>query len=228
MAQVSLKPDFIEVTIKSPMDCHVHFRQEEVLTDIVPHTANVFGGALVMPNTDPPIRTVKEMDAYDDAIRSRCGDNSDFHPYYTLYLTTETTPDDVKCAIDNPWVLGFKLYPAGATTGSGHGVSMRKLRTLMSVLEAIASTRLALMVHGEDPDVDDPFDREAFFVDRHLTPLVRLLPELRITFEHVTTAHAAAFVHEHPNIAATVTPQHLLYSRHELFGGRTNLLNPHL
>ena len=207
------------LTIPRPDDFHVHFRDGAAMQSVVPHTARQFARALVMPNLKPPVVAVEQALAYKKQIEAAVPQGCAFVPLMSLYLTDRTLPDTVRRA-KAAGIAAFKLYPAGATTNSDSGVT--DLFKLMPVLEEIAAQDLRLLVHGEttDPDIDI-FDREAVFIERTLLPLMARLPELKIVFEHITTAEAAALVSgSGENLAATITPQHLMYNRnHILVGG---------
>ena len=177
-----------------------------------------------MPNLKPPVTTVPEALAYRERILRCVPAAARFVPLMTLYLTDTTPPLEIRRARDCGLIFGAKLYPAGATTHSDSGVT--DVSRIHAVLEALAETGMPLLVHGEvtEPEVDI-FDREAVFIERVLAPLLQRLPSLRVVFEHVTTQEAVEFVRAAPaNVAATITPQHLLYNRNALFNGG---LRPH-
>ena len=207
------------LTLIQPDDWHVHFRDGEPLATVVRHTAQRFGRALVMPNLVPPVTTVEEARSYRARIMAAVPDFPNFNPCMSLYLTPRTTAADVLAAAQDPQVLGFKLYPAGATTHSEAGVA--KLEGIYPILEAMEQCGVALMVHGEVTQAAvDIFDREKAFIDDHLAPITERFPELRITFEHITTHEAVAFVRAcGPRVAATITAHHLLYNRNALLVG---------
>jgi dihydroorotase len=210
------------LTIRRPDDWHVHLRDGDMLNRVAPYTARQFARAIIMPNLVPPITTVELANAYRDRIVAAAG--AGFTPLMTCYLTDEASADEIERGFrDGVWVAA-KLYPAGATTNSASGVT--DIRNIYPALERMQAIGMVLCVHGEvtDPDVD-VFDREAVFIDRVLSKVVTAFPELKIVFEHITTAEAAAFVDEgRPNIGATVTPQHLIINRNALFAGG---LRPH-
>nr|WP_283938337.1 dihydroorotase [Sphingomonas brevis] len=210
------------LTIRRPDDWHVHLRDDEMLTTVAPCTARQFGRAIIMPNLVPPITTVEAAASYRDRIVAAAGPG--FTPLMTCYLTDSIDPDELERGhAEGVWVAA-KLYPAGATTNSASGVT--DIRNIYPALERMQRIGMVFCVHGEvtDPDVD-MFDREAVFIDRILTPLVRDFPALRIVLEHITTRQAAEFVASAPaNLAATVTPQHLMLNRNALFQGG---LRPH-
>ena len=135
-----------------------------------------------------------------------------------LYLTDLTTPEQVREA-KAAGIVAFKLYPAGATTNSDSGVT--DLFKLLPVLEEMAKQGILFLVHGEVTDADiDIFDREAEFIERIMKPVLAKVPDLKVVFEHITTADAARLVCEAgDNVAATVTPQHLLLNRNDLLVG---------
>lgn len=206
------------LTILRPDDMHLHLRDSETLRHVLPHTARQMGRAVIMPNLKPPVVTVDDALAYRDRILAALPPGSRFQPLMTLYLTDHATPALVRQA-KAAGIAAFKLYPAGATTNSDSGVT--DLFKLLPVLEEIAAQDLRFLVHGEvtDPAVDI-FDREAVFIDRILLPILEKVPGLKIVFEHITTAEAARLVcSAGENLAASVTPQHLLFNRNDLLVG---------
>ena len=207
------------LTLRRPDDFHLHVRDGQALSAVVPFTAARFARALIMPNLRPPIRTVAEASAYRERILAALPAHSRFEPLMSLYLTDHTAPQEIERAREHGGILGCKLYPAGATTHSDAGVT--DIRAVDAVLERMQETGLTLQVHGEvtDPQVD-VFDREARFIDQVLAPLTERFPRLRIVFEHITTRAAVQFVlGARAGVAATVTPQHLLMNRNALFAG---------
>ncbi|MDP3224048.1 MAG: dihydroorotase, partial [Rubrivivax sp.] len=216
----------LSLTIRRPDDWHLHLRDGAALAAVLPATAAQFARAIVMPNLRPPVATAAAALAYRDRIlaaRPKHGTGSDFQPLMTLYLTDNTPPDEIRRARD-AGVVALKLYPAGATTNSDAGVT--DIRKTYPTLQAMQREGLLLLVHGEvtDPEVDI-FDREAVFIDRVMQPLRRDFPELKVVFEHITTADAAQYVAEAGAFtAATITAHHLLYNRNALFIGG---LRPH-
>jgi dihydroorotase len=210
------------LTIRRPDDWHVHLRDGEMLAKVAPHTARQFARAIVMPNLLPPVTSVEAAGAYRDRIIAAAGEG--FTPLMTCYLTDNVDPEELaRGYADETWVAA-KLYPAGATTNSASGVT--EIRNIYPALERMQQIGMVFCIHGEvtDPEVD-VFDREAVFVDRILSPLVRDFPKLKMVLEHITTKHAAEFVADAPaNVAATITPQHLHLNRNALFNGG---LRPH-
>jgi dihydroorotase len=213
-----------QLTLTRPDDWHLHVRDDEILKDVVPATAACFGRAIIMPNLVPPVTTTDAALAYRERILAQAGDTG-FQPLMTLYLTETTTPETIREA-KAAGVVAAKLYPAGATTNSDSGV--KDIRNIYPVLEAMAECGMLLLVHGEVTDADiDIFDREKVFLDRVLAPTMAAFPNLKVVLEHITTADSAEFVQQHSgdNLAATLTPQHLMYNRnHMLVGG----IRPHL
>ncbi len=207
------------ITLRRPDDLHLHLRDGESMRSVLPFTAARFARALVMPNLRPPVTGTPQALAYRQRILDALPAGATFEPLMTLYLTDRTDPAEVQRAKASGCVLGFKLYPAGATTHSDAGVT--DIRKVDAVLSRMEEQDLVLQVHGEvtDPNVD-VFDREARFIDEVLAPLAARHPRLRIVFEHITTRAAAQFVlGSRPGIAATVTPQHLLMNRNAIFAG---------
>jgi dihydroorotase len=203
------------LTIRRPDDWHVHLRDGDMLRVVAPFTARQFARAIVMPNLVPPIMTLGAAADYRQRIWDAAG--RDFHPLMTFYLTDEANPDLVEHGFnDDVWVAA-KLYPANATTNSAFGVT--DVRNIYPVLERMQSIGMVLCVHGEvtAPEVD-VFDREAVFIKDVLDPVMRDFPELKIVLEHITTEEAANFVESAgPNLAATITPQHLMLNRNAMF-----------
>lgn len=208
-----------KLTITCPDDWHLHLRDGAVLRDLVPHTARCFARAIVMPNLKPPVTTTAQAASYRERILNAIPGGMDFTPLMTLYLTDNTQPDEIRRAKASGIVHGVKLYPAGATTNADSGVT--DIGKPWVALQTMAEVGLPLLVHGEvtDPDVDI-FEREQVFIERVLAPLVAQLPELKVVFEHITTATAVEFVlAASEQVAATITPQHLLHNRNALFQG---------
>ena len=207
------------LTIRRPDDLHLHLRDGELMRAVLPFTAARFARALIMPNLRPPVTTTEQALAYRQRILDALPAGRTFEPLMTLYLTDRTDPAEVDRAKASGRIVGFKLYPAGATTHSDAGVT--NIRRADAVLARMQEQDLVLEVHGEvtDPEVD-VFDREARFIDAVLAPLAARVPRLRIVFEHITTRAAVEFVlGARSGIAATVTPQHLLMNRNALFAG---------
>lgn len=206
------------LTLQTPDDWHLHFRDGDMLLETVPATARVFRRAIVMPNLVPPVTNAEQAVAYRERILAARPAGSEFQPLVTLYLTDKTTKADINAA-KAAGVVAAKLYPAGATTNSSSGVAA--LEALYPVFEAMAEAGMLLLIHGEVTDHEiDIFDREKVFIDRYLQHIVARLPQLKVVFEHITTADAASFVAEaSANVAATITPQHLLLNRNDLLVG---------
>ena len=207
------------LTLTRPDDWHLHLRDGEVLRSVVAATARVFARAVVMPNLDPPITTVAAAAAYRERIAVATPPDSRFAPLLTLYLTDNTPAEEIVAARKSGFVIGAKYYPAGATTNSDSGVT--SLDRVYPALEAMEKHGLPLLIHGEATASEvDVFDRERVFVEGSLARIVRDLPALKVVLEHVTTREGAEFVAAAPaHVGATITPQHLSYSRNALFAG---------
>ncbi|MFB0826699.1 dihydroorotase [Chromobacterium violaceum] len=207
------------LTLIRPDDWHLHLRDDAALAAVLPDTCRQMGRAIVMPNLKPPVTTVAAAAAYRERILAARPAGSAFEPLMTLYLTDKTSADEIRQAKACGFVHGVKLYPAGATTNSDHGVT--DIAHAMPALEAMAEAGMPLLVHGEVTDADiDVFDREAVFIERVMKPLLAKLPQLKVVFEHITTREAAEFVAAAPaNVAATITAHHLLMNRNALFVG---------
>lgn len=212
------------LTIVRPDDWHVHLRDGKALEAVVADTARHFARAIVMPNLKPPVTTVAQALIYRDAILKavmKAGlPSGSFEPLMTLYLTNHTSADEIWRVSETEGVQAVKLYPAGATTHSEAGV-IDLLKYCRGALEAMQKRGVPLLVHGEVTDSDiDVFDREAVFIDRVMIPLRADFPELKVVFEHITTRDGAHYVRDSEGpIAATITPQHLLYNRNAIFKG---------
>ena len=207
------------LTIRRPDDWHVHLRDGEIMRGVVPFTARQFARAIVMPNLSPPVDSVEAGAAYRERIIAAVPEGIDFTPLMTAYLTDASEGDELARGFADGVFTAAKLYPAHSTTGSAHGVT--DVAHIMPALERMATIGMPLLIHGEVTDADvDIFDREKIFIERTLSALVRDLPELKIVFEHITTADAVAFVDASgPNVAATITPQHLHINRNAMFAG---------
>jgi dihydroorotase len=212
-----------QIELIAPDDWHLHIRDGEVMKDVLADTARQFARAIIMPNLKPPVTTVELAKAYRSRIEANLkslGINH-FEPLMTLYLTDNTSADEVRKA-KAEGIIGFKLYPAGATTNSDAGVT--DIKHCYKALEAMQEVGMPLLVHGEVTHADiDIFDREAVFIDQILEPLRKDFPELKIVFEHITTKQAAYYVRDavapRNTLAATITPQHLLMNRNAIFSG---------
>lgn len=207
-----------EITLQTPDDWHLHFRDGDMLRETVPATARCFKRAIAMPNLVPPIRTADEAMAYKQRILDAAQEGSDFEPLMTLYLTDHTQPEDIYRASECG-IRAVKLYPAGATTHSDAAVT--NLDALGPVLAALSEQDMLLLVHGEVTDANvDIFDREKVFIERRLAPITERFSNLKIVFEHITTKDAVQFVASASDkVAATITPQHLLLNRNDLLVG---------
>ena len=206
------------ITITRPDDWHLHLRDGDVLNSVAPFTAKQFQRAIVMPNLRPAVTTVKQAVGYLDRILAAVEGN-DFEPLMTLYLTDNTTAEEIIAAHKSCFIKGVKLYPAGATTNSDEGVT--DIGKCNAALEEMQRAGLPLLVHGEVTDgTVDVFDREKVFIERVLIPLMQRFPELKIVFEHITTSDAVDFVQETgPHVGATITVHHLMYNRNAMFEG---------
>ena len=213
-----------QLTITRPDDWHLHVRDGAAMAAVIGYTAQQFARAIIMPNLKPPVTTTELAQAYRQRILQALPEGSDFQPLMTLYLTDHTTPGEISRAKQSGEVFAIKLYPAGATTNADSGVT--QLQKTYPALAAMEAYGLPLLVHGEatDPSVD-VFDRENVFIDQQLAPLTRQFPNLKIVFEHITTKEAVDFVLDAgDNIAATITPQHLLLNRNAMLVGG---IHPH-
>ncbi|MGD8514291.1 MAG: dihydroorotase [Granulosicoccaceae bacterium] len=207
------------LTITRPDDWHLHVRDDAGMASVIGHTAERFGRAIIMPNLQPPVTTVAEAGAYRERILAALPAGTNFTPLMTLYLTDNTAPGEIAGAASNEHVHAVKLYPAGATTHSDAGVTA--IEKTFDALEAMQEHGLPLLVHGEATSAEvDVFDREKVFIDKTLQTILQRFPDLRVVFEHITTADAVSFVREAgDNVAATITVHHLLMNRNAMFAG---------
>ena len=208
-----------KLSLRRPDDWHVHLRDGAMLTDVVNYTARQFARAIVMPNLTPPVTTVAAGIAYRQRIIDAVDPSLNFTPLMVCYLTDTIDANEVARGRAEGVFTACKLYPANATTNSSHGVT--DIKNIYPVLEAMQRIGMPLLVHGEVTHQDvDIFDREAVFIDDVLQDVIKDFPDLKIVFEHITTAEAAAFVTAAgPNIAATITPHHLEFNRNAIFQG---------
>lgn len=207
------------LTLTRPDDWHLHLRDGATMRDVLPDTARQFARAIVMPNLRPPVTTTALAEEYRARILAALPAGMHFEPLMTLYLTDNTTPEEIARAKSSGFVHGVKLYPAGATTNSDSGVT--SLAKCSAALAAMEKHGVPLLVHAEVTDADvDVFDREKVFIGRHMIPLTRDFPGLKVVFEHITTRDAAEFVAQAPgHVGATITAHHLLMNRNALFTG---------
>ena len=209
-----------ELTITRPDDWHVHLRDGDALEHTCADMARYFNRVIVMPNLTPPVTTVAEAGAYRERIlAAMAGLPRQFEPLMVLYLTDQTSAEEIHRAAESDFVHAVKLYPAGATTNSDAGVA--DLKSLYPTLAAMEEVGLPLLVHGEVTDADiDIFDREKVFIEQHLVPITQQFPNLRMVLEHITTADAVEFVsNASENVAATITAHHLLFNRNDMLVG---------
>jgi dihydroorotase len=209
----------MQITITRPDDWHLHLRDDALMASVLPDTARQFARAIIMPNLRPPVTTTAQAEAYRCRILAALPAGMHFTPLMTLYLTDNSSAEEIAKAKASGFVHAVKLYPAGATTNSDAGVT--DIRKAYPAREEMQKAGMPLLVHGEvtDPAIDI-FDREAVFIERVLQPLLKDMPSLRVVFEHITTRDAAQFVHDAPDtIAATITAHHLLYNRNAMLVG---------
>ncbi|NKB31519.1 MAG: dihydroorotase [Pseudomonadales bacterium] len=211
-----MSSDYISIT--RPDDWHLHLRDADSLLTTVPHSAQVFGRAIVMPNLQPPVTTVATALEYRERILA-ASTAAGFDPLMTLYLTDSTAEEEIDRITQTEGIVAVKYYPAGATTNSDSGVT--SIEKVYGVIEKMAILGVPLLVHGEVTDSSiDIFDREQVFIDTVLSPLLERFPTLRLVLEHITTKNAVDFVTEQAsNVAATITIHHLLYNRNDLLAG---------
>lgn len=220
---MSSQPDTL--LLRRPDDWHIHLRDDEMLHTVLPYTSAHFGRAIVMPNLVPPVTSVAAAQAYRTRILQALPKNHHFTPLMTCYLTDGLSADEIELGFKQQVFTAAKLYPAHATTNSSQGVT--SIDHIAGVLERMEKIGMPLLIHGEVTDAHiDIFDREAQFIDNVLIPLRQRFPALRVVMEHITTRDAAQYVTESNSLlAATITPQHLMFNRNHMLSGG---LRPHL
>jgi len=214
-----------KLRIIRPDDWHLHLRDGDMMRAVLPFSAQLFGRAIIMPNLNPPVRTVQDAQAYDRRIRSALPSGHPFCPLMTCYLTDGTNAEHLRRGFETGLFAAAKLYPAGSTTNSENGVT--DIRRIHRVLETLEEIRMPLLLHGEvaDPGVD-VFDREAVFIDRVLDPIRKDFPELKTVFEHVTTRYGVEYIRSFASgLGATITPHHLCINRNAIF---RHGIHPHM
>ena len=208
----------MKITIRKPDDWHLHVRDGAMLKASLPFTARYFGRAIIMPNLLPPVVTVKDAESYRQRVLAALPQGAKFTPLMTSYLTDDTDPDNIESGLRNKVFTAVKLYPANATTNSAAGVTdFARVRRVFARMEKIG---MPLLIHGEevDPEVD-VFDREAVFIERRLTPLLKDFPGLKVVLEHLSSRIAVDFVRAHaPQLGGTITPYHLCLNRTDWLG----------
>ncbi|WP_353569978.1 dihydroorotase [Candidatus Albibeggiatoa sp. nov. BB20] len=212
------------LTITQPDDWHLHVRDGAAMHAVVPATARCFARAIIMPNLKPPVTTVEQAEQYRQDILSTLPNNTQFNPLMVLYLTDKTTVEEIQKLKASEHIYAVKYYPAGATTNSDAGVT--DLRNVWPVLEKMQQLDIPLLIHGEVTATSiDIFDRERYFIEYVLDPILTEFPELRVVMEHITTQEAVEYVTEMSHhLAATITAHHLLMNRNAIFQGG---INPH-
>ncbi|WP_442923306.1 dihydroorotase [Methylomonas sp. LL1] len=208
-----------KLTIALPDDWHLHVRTGSILKTVIRHSARQFGRAIIMPNLKPPITSVEQALLYRNEILAALPADSAFQPLMTLYLTGNTSSEEIQKVAESEHVHAFKLYPAGATTNSDAGVG--NIEAVYPLFAAMEKHGVPLLIHGEVTNAEyDIFDREKIFIDSQLSQITQQFPALRIVAEHLTTLEAVQFVEAaNDNVGATITPQHLLYNRNAILAG---------
>lgn len=212
-----------ELIFPKPDDMHLHLREDELLKVVSKHSAAQFGRAIIMPNLQNPIINSELAHKYYDEVKNHTKAH-DFEPLMTIYFNEKLTLEELKRIQISSKIIGIKLYPKGVTTNSDKGID--SFNSGYKIFEMMEKLDIPLLIHGEvnDPNIDI-FDREKIFIEKNLINAHKEFPGLRIVLEHISTKESTEFVKEASNnIAATITPQHLLYNRNELFAGG---LKPH-
>ncbi len=208
-----------QISLLKPDDWHLHLRDGKILKGVLSYSTDVFSRAIIMPNLDPPITTLSRAKGYKERIVQSIPKGVSFTPLMTAYLTDEMSSDVLEIGFKEGIFYGAKLYPVNVTTNSSYGVTdLNKIDNIFETMERIG---MPLLIHGEVSDANvDVFDREAVFIERHLDPLLRRFPSLKVVLEHITTIDAIDFVeNSKATLAATITPHHLHINRNAMFLG---------
>ncbi len=210
------------ITIRRPDDFHHHCRDGPEIASVLVHVVPRFARCLMMPNLKPPVTTVQMALDYKQRIMASMPPTGStpttFQPLMTLYLTDHTSPEEIKKAASlynddgvTRTIVACKYYPAGATTNSDSGVS--NVQNLYPTLQVMQDVGMMLCIHSEVTH-GDIFEREVFFIEEIMQPLVAAFPTLKVTMEHISTKEAVDYVLSAPDhIKASITPQHLMFNR---------------
>ena len=209
----------MEITIKAPLDMHLHLRDAEMLNTVAPLSSHSFSGAIIMPNLVPPVSTKNELLDYKNRIIKAIKTDT-FTPYMTLFFKPTYTKEFLESIKDE--LTAIKLYPAGITTNSEGGVSGFDVDELRETLNAMSELEIPLCIHGETNGF--VMDREAEFVSIY-EMLATNFPKLKIIMEHITTKESVEALDKFDNLYATITLHHLLITLNDVAGG---MLQPHL
>ena len=212
-----------ELIIPRPDDMHLHLREGKMLKVVSQHSASQFGRAIIMPNLKNPVINTELAHKYYDEIKKYTKTHQ-FEPLMTIYFNEGLTLEELKKIKASSKIIGIKLYPKGVTTNSNKGIN--SFESGYKIFEMMEELDIPLLIHGEVNDKSvDIFDRERIFIEKHLSRAHKEFPNLKIVLEHISTKDSTEFVKDSSKkIAATITPQHLLYNRNELFSGG---LRPH-
>jgi len=209
----------MSLTLRSPLDMHLHLRDGQMLSTVAPLSASSFAGAIIMPNLLPPLSSKEEVVAYKARIMESIGESA-FVPYMTLFFKPTYSREFLESVKDE--ITAIKLYPAGITTNSEGGVSGFEIDALTETLSAMSDLGIPLCIHGETNGF--VMDREAQFV-----PIYEMLatnfPKLKIIMEHITTLASVEALDKFENLYATITLHHLIITLDDVAGG---MLQPHL
>ncbi|MDP3086820.1 MAG: amidohydrolase family protein, partial [Methylotenera sp.] len=96
------------LTMTRPDDWHLHLRDGVALKAVLPDTARQFARAIVMPNLRPPVTTTELASAYRERIIEALPAGMQFEPLMTLYLTDNTSAEEVAKAKASGLIHGVK------------------------------------------------------------------------------------------------------------------------
>ena len=204
-----------KIKIIQPDDWHVHLREGQLLEAVAKYSSRINRRCIVMPNLNEPITSLQEALNYKKIIKSIVHEKN-FTPLIPCYLTEKLNLSDFKNALKNKVFIGAKLYPSNVTTNSNSGII--NIENIFPSLEILEEMKKPLLIHGEKAKKEvNFFDREKLFVDDELLLIRDKFPHLKIILEHVSSKYGADFVNDNHNIAATITPQHLLLTKKDVF-----------
>lgn len=204
--------------INSPLDMHLHLRDDDMLKLVGPFTSSHFSGALIMPNLLPPITTKEALLAYKQRIKEACKDD-EFEPYVTIFFQVDYSYEFLKDIKDE--IIAVKLYPFGVTTNSETGVSSMDVEVLRPTLESMSKLGIPVCIHGETKGFI--MDREKEFLPIYESLAINF-PDLKIMMEHISSKESIELLKKYDNLYATLTVHHLMLTLDDVAGG---MLNPH-
>lgn len=224
----------MKLTLPYWYDLHTHLRQGGLMEPIIRSQIDMgCAGFLAMPNTKPPVAKVFKADAlpywsieeYREMIEEQGAADIMDAIITPLYLTKDTTPKMIEDGVKAGLLKACKYYPPHGTTGADFGYPfMNYIEN--GVFAAMRDNGVILCIHGEEHHLEGDcyFDRnsnaeEIFYAER-VPRLLDAIPDMRLACEHITTKKAVELVKgAGESVAASVTPQHILYTVGHLLQG---------